>query len=296
MEIRFSSERVKFDDQTNRFRKSATSRAGCASSEPHLVAITQMPKDCQIVLRELSFDHGSNHAMNIDLKLYHLRRTRSNKEVKLPEKTAGQILLESAYTLSSPEDNEKYYDEFAATYDGDFADTLGWFYPTAIAKAYRDAATESDIPIADIGCGTGLVACALNLSNGQVDGIDISEEMLRIAKEKKLYRSLYKADLTNSLDAIFNDYGAVVSAGTFTSGHLGPEPLEPLLGIARAGALFVIGVKNVFFLEAGFEPVLRSMETAGQIHDLQVAEVPMYAKAGHDHSNDVALALIYRKS
>ena len=214
----------------------------------------------------------------------------------MTEKSAGQILLENAYKLSTPEDNADYYDAFASTYDTDFADTLGWHYPAAIAAAYRDAATETDTPIVDIGCGTGLVASALNLPREQIDGVDISAEMLRVSEEKKLYRSLYRVDLTKALDVIASAYGAVLSAGTFTSGHLGPEPLESLLDIARANALFVIGVKTAFFQEAGFETILQDMKARGLIKDLQVAEVPMYAKSGHDHSADTAFALVYRKS
>ena len=212
------------------------------------------------------------------------------------EKSAGQTLLENAYKLSTPDDNADYYDAFASTYDMDFADALGWHYPAAIAAAYRDAATKTDTPIADIGCGTGLVASALNFPREQIDGIDISADMLHVSEEKGLYRSLYKVDLTKALDVIANDYGAVLSAGTFTSGHLGPDPLESLLDIARDNALFVIGVKKAFFQEAGFEPVLRDLDARGLIKDLQVAEVPMYAKAGHDHSADTAFALVYRKA
>ena len=211
------------------------------------------------------------------------------------EKSAGQSLLENAYKLSTPEDNAEYYDAFASTYDREFADELGWHYPAAIAEIYHDACTTTDTPIADIGCGTGLVASALDFSREQIDGIDISAEMLRIAEEKQLYRTLYEVDLTKSLNPIANDYGAVLSAGTFTSGHLGPEPLEVLLDIARTDALFIIGVKKVFYHEAGFEPVLRDMETRGLIKNMKVAEVPMYAKAGHDHSADTAFALVYRK-
>ena len=214
----------------------------------------------------------------------------------MTEKSAGQSLLENAYKLSTPEDNADYYDAFASTYDTDFAGTLGWHYPAAIAAAYRNAETETDTPIVDIGCGTGLVASALNLPREQIDGVDISAEMLRVSEEKELYRSLYRVDLTKALDVIANDYGAVLSAGTFTSGHLGPEPLESLLDIARAHALFVIGVKKAFFQEAEFEPVLQDMKARGLIKDLQVAVVPMYAKAGHDHSADTAFAQVYRKS
>ncbi len=214
----------------------------------------------------------------------------------MTEKSAGQTLLEQSYTLSTPEDNADYYDAFATTYDTDFADTLGWHYPAAIATAYRDAAIGTDTPIADIGCGTGLVANVLKLPQQQIDGVDISSEMLSISKKKEIYRSLYEVDITQSLDIIKNDYGAVLSAGTFTYGHVGPEPLESLLDIARSDALFVIGVRKTFFEEAGFQPVLRRMETGGLIKNLRVAEVRMYAKEGHDHSNDTAFALIYRKA
>jgi SAM-dependent methyltransferase len=214
----------------------------------------------------------------------------------MTEKSVGQSLLENAYKLATPADNADYYDAFASTYDMDFADTLGWHYPAAIAATYRDFAITSDTPIADIGCGTGLVASALGLPSEQIDGIDISAEMLSVSEKKQLYRSLYRVDLTNSLDTIKNNYGAVLSAGTFTSGHLGPEPLENLLDIAHTNALFVIGVKKAFYQKAGFGPVLKDIEANGLIKDLQVAEVPMYSIEGHDHSADTAFALVYRKS
>jgi SAM-dependent methyltransferase len=207
----------------------------------------------------------------------------------------GQSLLENAYKLATPDDNKAYYDAFASSYDADFATALGWHYPRAIAAIYLERATRQDRPIADIGCGTGLVAEALGSPPQDIDGIDISEEMLRKAGHKQLYRRTLRVDLTADLTPIRNDYGAVVSAGTFTSGHLGPEPLEPLLGIARPGALFVIGVNKAFFLTARFEPAVRDMEARGVIAGLTMIEVPMYDRAGHDHSSDTAYALTYRK-
>lgn len=210
-------------------------------------------------------------------------------------KSKGQTLLENAYKLATPEDNETYYNAFAETYDAEFADALGWEYPKAIAMVYREHADANDMPIADIGCGTGLVAEALGCKPEQIDGIDISQEMLTAAESKSLYRDTILADLTADLTPIKNDYGAVVSAGTFTSGHLGPEPLENLLDIARPGALFVIGVNKAFYLRAGFDPVIRDLELQGAIADLKVIEIPMYNKKGHDHSSDTAYAICYRK-
>lgn len=210
-------------------------------------------------------------------------------------KSKGQTLLENAYKLATPQDNKAYYNEFAESYDAEFADALGWEYPNAIATVYREHADADDLPIADIGCGTGLVAEALVCKPEQIDGIDISQEMLTAAQRKSLYRNTILADLMADLAPIKNDYGAIVSAGTFTSGHLGPEPLEHLLDIARPGALFVIGVNKAFYLEVGFDPVIRDLETSGAITDLRVIEIPMYNKTGHDHSSDTAYAICYRK-
>lgn len=210
-------------------------------------------------------------------------------------KSKGQTLLENAYRLETPRDNETYYDEFASTYDSDFAAALGWEYPKAIASIYREHATSADLPIADIGCGTGLVAEALNCKPDEIDGIDISEEMLERARGKSLYRATIAADLTADLGVIKNDYGAVISAGTFTSGHLGPDPLGPLLEIARRGGVFVIGVNKAFYLAAGFDAVLRKLEAQGAISAVKAIEIPMYAKSEHDHSQDTAYALCYRK-
>lgn len=219
-----------------------------------------------------------------------------NTGENMAEKTAGQTLLENAYKLASPQDNSEYYDKIAASYDADFAEALGWRTPAAIVAAYRENASETDLPIADIGCGTGLVASALAFPPEQVDGVDISREMLKIAETKQLYRALYNVDLTRDLTEIKNDYGAVLSAGAFTTGHLGPETLKDLLSIARAGALFVIGVKKVFFVEAGFEPVLRDLEQKTLIQGLKLVEITVYSKDGHDHSQDTAFALIFRRS
>jgi len=103
----------------------------------------------------------------------------------MAKKSKGQSLLENAYKLATPDDNQTYYDEFASSYDADFATALGWHYPMAIASVYRNAAMGHDRPIADIGCGTGLVAEALGCAPKDIDGIDISDEMLAKAKEKR---------------------------------------------------------------------------------------------------------------
>ncbi len=213
----------------------------------------------------------------------------------MTDKSSGQRLLENAYKLSTPDDHKTFYDEFASSYDADFASALGYRFPKAVAATYQALATDQDQPIADIGCGTGLVAEALGGAVVDIDGIDISDAMLAASAAKGLYRATIKADLTGPLEALGSGYGAVISAGTFTSGHLGPTVLAPLLGIAKAGALFVIGVNKAHFLGAGFEPVMTDLADTGRIRSVEMAEIPIYDRAGHDHSADQAYVLSFRK-
>ncbi len=212
----------------------------------------------------------------------------------MTQKTAGQELLENAYKLKTPDDNVAYYDAFAPTYDSDFAAQLGWNTPKVIAKAYL-AQAKGDVPIADIGCGTGFVATELNLPREHIDGMDISPEMLAIATQKNLYRNLYEVDLMGSLDKISNSYGAVLSAGTFTHGHLGPEPLRGLLSIARSGGLFIIGVNQTHFEKQNFSGVLDALMSEQKIGDLKIERANNYSKTDHEHSNDHTMIVQYRK-
>lgn len=207
----------------------------------------------------------------------------------------GKGLLEGAYRLATPADSVGYYRDQAAGYDADFIEALGYVYPQAVARAYAAAAGPADLPVADIGCGTGAVAAALGLPRDRVDGFDISPEMLAVAAGKDLYARLFPCDLTRTPEGLPAGYGAVVSAGTFTQGHLGPAPLRHLLALARPGALFVIGVNAAWYAAQGFGPALAGLAQAGLIEPLERREVPIYDREGHPHAGDTALVLTWRK-
>ncbi|NKB26595.1 MAG: hypothetical protein GKR99_03105 [Rhodobacteraceae bacterium] len=125
--------------------------------------------------------------------------------------------------------------------------------------------------------------------------MDISPDMLAKARAKGLYRALIEVDLTGDITHLAARYGTVLSAGTFTHGHLGPEPLVKLLGIARSGGLFVIGVNGQHYMAQDFDAVLEPLLNDGVIRNVAVENVQIYDKAGHEHSEDTALILTFRK-
>ena len=166
-----------------------------------------------------------------------------------PSEPSGKPDLAAAYDLSSPEDNRRLYRKWADDYDETFIAAQGYEYPARIAEIFDRRSGAG--PVLDVGCGTGAVAEAL--SARPVDGVDISPEMLSVAAAKGHYRQLIETDLTANPDLERGAYQGVVSAGTFTHGHVGPDALLPLIDAAAPGALFVIGVNAVVFARNDFQ-------------------------------------------
>lgn len=198
--------------------------------------------------------------------------------------------LSSAYGLRSAEDAKRLYADWAETYDSAFGQAQGYVLPREVVRAFVQAGGVG--PVLDVGAGTGLVGEGLAASGvGPVDGLDLSQEMLEVADKKGVYRSLIAADVTRPLDV--PHYNGVVSAGTFTLGHVGPDGLLPLLNVADRGCLFVISVNAAHFESAGFEALLAKLET--KITEVQMQDVRIYTdKADLSHRYDMARLLIFR--
>ena len=171
--------------------------------------------------------------------------------VKMSKKKIG---YDDAYSLKTPEDSIKLYKKWAQAYDEDFALGSNYLSPTKICSFFNKHARNTDTPILDVGAGTGLVGELLyRTGNKKIIGIDISPEMLEQAKSKECYSSLMEADVTRKIPLKSNSVGAVVSAGTFTHGHVGPDAFDELLRITKPGGLFVLSINSKVFVKGGFQ-------------------------------------------
>ena len=206
----------------------------------------------------------------------------------------GVRLLHRAYSLGAPDTHIDFYRDFAELYDSTFAASLGYIYPLGIASVLSEQQRPQGA-ILDIGCGTGLVATAIRKvdPSAVIDGVDISPDMLGKARSKGEYRDLVAADLTADCSHIATDYAAIVSAGTFTFGHLGPELIPDMVSLCRPGAVAALGVNSVYFGEQGFRDVLDSLETEGRITNVALYEMPIYDGRDEAHQDDTAMILAF---
>lgn len=200
--------------------------------------------------------------------------------------------LDEAYQIDGPESARRMYGDWAATYDDSFGAAWGYIAPREIA-AILTAEIGPAAEILDIGAGTGLVA--EHLRGRVVDALDITPEMLEVARPKGLYRKLMLGDLTQALDIPDASYDAVVSCGTFTHGHVGPECLPELLRITRPGALFACGTIGPVLDGAGFGSELARLVANGKITPVAWRDIPIYEGADHPHKDDRGLVMVFRR-
>ena len=206
-----------------------------------------------------------------------------------------RISVNDAYALETPADNIDLYKKWAGTYDTEFAAAEGYVLYLHVSEQLLQRQSQIEGPVLDVGCGTGLVGEALRGGGiDVVDGIDISPEMLAEAGKKTtadgtpVYRNLMTADLTKTIDIADNHYGALISAGTFTHGHLGPESLDELWRVAAPSAVAVIGVRSTHYEAMGFKAKFEADVASGTITEPEIVMANVYGENARnaEHADD----------
>lgn len=202
--------------------------------------------------------------------------------------------LDNAYSLKTPDDSRQLYGDWAETYDETFAEAMDYAAPRIVAQAFVDAGGAG--PVLDFGCGTGLVGEHLARAGiGPVDGLDLSPEMLGVARRKGVYRDLIEGNILAGLDLPANSYAGVTCSGTFTHGHVGPDAIDVLLRLAAPRAQFALSINAEHYQAQGFAAKFDAL--ADQIIGLDLPEVRLYgANATGPHKDDTGLIALFRKA
>ena len=101
--------------------------------------------------------------------------------------------------------------------------------------------------------------------------------------------------MNQKLNIAENIYGAILSAGTFTHGHLGPNIFVELLRIVKPGGLFVITIHEEVFLKNGFKKALENL--GKKIESLTFHKVNIYGKIDKKEKfKDKTIITIFRKA
>lgn len=172
--------------------------------------------------------------------------------------------LGAVYEAKEPDEVAALYDGWAETYDAEMA-TAGYRHPTICLALLARHLPRGAAPLLDAGAGTGLIGEWLRIMGyPHVEALDISEGMLAKAAGKKVYAALHRLALGGPLPFADGHFAGVVSAGVFTSGHVGVEGLDELIRICRPGGAIVLTVKNTLW-ENGFAARVAALEQLGAV-------------------------------
>jgi SAM-dependent methyltransferase len=192
------------------------------------------------------------------------------KEIEMPDPTA----LERVYAAATPHELADAYAAWAASYDRETAE-LGYCLPFLIPGWLARHLPARDGPVLDAGCGTGLTGpCLKALGYGAIEGLDMSPDMLAIAKSRDVYGVLKRGTLGEPLPWPDHHFAAFVSAGVFTAGHAPASGLRELVRITRRGGFAVFTVRDVLLDAAGFRAAFEELRAAGQWRPVE--ESPAY--------------------
>lgn len=187
---------------------------------------------------------------------------------------------------------ETAYDEWAERYDRDLVDEMGYVAPVLACQRLLGYLEDTDVKILDAGCGTGLVGAYLYQHGYRnLEGFDSSANMLSRAAEKGVYNNLHQGDLSGTIELSDNGYAAIISVGTFTCGHVGPESFRELIRITSPGGYLCFTVRDRAWEEDNYRKAMDAIEKEG-VWTLVEERVSDYIR--EDESN--CMICVYRKS
>ena len=185
--------------------------------------------------------------------------------------TKRRAIHDRVLNATSTEELMKAYGDWAENYDHDLMDEMGYVAPMAACDLLKRYLNRKAARILDAGCGTGIVGQLLHQDGYRnIEGLDYSPQMLAQAERKGIYTALHRGDLTKALTLTDDAYDAVISVGTFTCGHVGPEALDELTRITHPGGYLCFTVREEAWEEDDYRARVRAIEARGRWRQQEV--------------------------
>ncbi|QPC86043.1 methyltransferase domain-containing protein [Mesorhizobium sp. NBSH29] len=160
--------------------------------------------------------------------------------------------LDQVYAANNSAELQNAYQAWSSDYDRETA-ADGYCLPFIIAAWVARYVPADSGPLLDAGCGTGLTGPYLRaLGYSDIEGLDFSPDMLRVAQRRDAYASLVEAELGKKLPWRDGHFRAVYSTGVFTEGHAPASSLDELARITRIGGHVIVTVRCSILDSGGF--------------------------------------------
>lgn len=156
------------------------------------------------------------------------------------------------WTRHTVDETRDIYANWAESYDQDVTE-WGYATPGRIAMALRRSGANPDKPVLDFGCGTGLSGLALKATGfAQIDGTDISPEMIAKAEARGIYQHLWLSDPGDMGHVRRGQYPIIVATGVISLGAAPPETLDMLVDVVPSGGLLAFSFNDATLTDRAY--------------------------------------------
>jgi len=174
-----------------------------------------------------------------------------------------QGFLHNAYRVETIDETRDFYSDWSKTYDQEITEN-GYVTPRRCAEALAQFAQDKAVDVLDVGCGTGLSGVALKeVGFLNIDGSDLSPEMLEKAAARKLYRKLWNVDPENPFPFDQGMYSCVAAMGVIATSHAPAETIDAILALLPRDGLFVFSLNDHTLQDSSFEARIAENIDAG---------------------------------
>ena len=111
---------------------------------------------------------------------------------------------------------ENLFDKYAEKFDDSLVNKLEYRMPKLISDLTKNLHGEGSMgSVLDLGCGTGLLGLEIKKSCSNLEGIDLSNEMLVQARKRNVYEKLRHVDIVEYLSETKLDFDYFMSTDVF---------------------------------------------------------------------------------
>ena len=171
--------------------------------------------------------------------------------------------LDKIYSADST-DLRPFYAQWARSYDQEVGEN-GYITPLRIAEALARHVKDLSIPILDYGCGTGISGQAFQEAGFlTIDGVDISDEMLEVAAQKKIYRRLEVFAPETGPDVKLRAYNIIAAVGVIGAGAAPLAVLDQIMALLAPKGLLVFSFNDHTLEDPAYDGRVENYVKQGQ--------------------------------
>ena len=161
-------------------------------------------------------------------------------------------------------DSRELYASWASTYDNEVQKN-GYVTPERVANALKDVVANQSEMILDYGCGTGLSGFALQaVGFTNIDGLDVSQEMVSLAEKKSIYKKLTVFDPSTKIPVHADQYKIITAIGVIGAGAAPLEVFDNLFSLLPPSGLFAFSFNDHTLSDANYEEKVNQCLSSGQ--------------------------------